>query len=170
MDRILRKTRTSQKLTTVKSNQLQLFDVGRWAESRIEIGPMREQYSSSKQTESLNWVSWGVNWFALFGPHVFLQPIRMAPGPSLLTASHFRSSPHHFLSNKTLPVPATLLCLLFLPHSCTFSSHTPAFTTNPTVIHSAFSHFLLVTSYKVKCLPSLEHSTCNAKLLNIEVV
>jgi hypothetical protein len=126
---------------------------------------MREQNSSSKQTESLNWVSWGVNWFALFGPHVFLQPIRMAPSPSQLTASHFRSSPHHFLSNKTLPVPAALVCLLLLPHSYSFSSHTPVFTTNPTVIHCAFSRFLLVTSYKVKCLPSFEDSTCKEKLL-----
>ena len=156
--------RMSQKLTTVKSNQLQLFDVGRWAESRLEIGPMREQYSSSKQTESLNWVSWSVNWFALFVPHVFLQPIRMASGPSQLTASHFRSSSHHFLSHKTLPVPVALVYLLFLPHSCTFSSHTPAFTTNPTGIYCACSHFLLVTSYKVKCLQSLEDSSCNEKL------
>jgi len=87
-----------------------------------------------------------------------------------LTASHFRSTPHHFLSNKTLPVPAALVYLLLLPHSCTLSSHTSVFTTNPTVIHCTFSHFLLVTSCKVKCLPSLEDSTCNEKLLNIEVV
>jgi hypothetical protein len=86
-----------------------------------------------------------------------------------LTASHFRSTPYHFLSNKTLPVPAALVCLILLSHTGTFSSRTAVFTTNP-VIPCAFLHFLLVTSYKVKCLPSLEGSTCNEKLLNIEVV